>query len=128
MSNIIECRNVSKSFGEKVALDKVSVSIPEGGIFGLLGPNGAGKTTLIRIINRITIPNSGEVLFGNRPITQADVERIGYLPEERGLYRKMEVGDQAMYLAQLKGMGKSEAREALKEWFVRFGIQDWWKK
>ena len=128
MSNIIECRNVSKSFGEKVALDNVSVSIPEGGIFGLLGPNGAGKTTLIRIINRITIPNSGEVLFGNRPITQADVERIGYLPEERGLYRKMEVGDQAMYLAQLKGMGKSEAREALKEWFVRFGIQDWWKK
>ena len=128
MSNIIECRNVSKSFGEKIALDKVSVSIPEGGIFGLLGPNGAGKTTLIRIINRITIPNSGEVLFGNRPITQADVERIGYLPEERGLYRKMEVGDQAMYLAQLKGMGKSEAREALKEWFVRFGIQDWWKK
>ena len=128
MSNIIECRNVSKSFGEKVALDKVSVSIPEGGIFGLLGPNGAGKTTLIRIINRITIPNSGEVLFGNRPITQADVERIGYLPEERGLYRKMEVGDQAMYLAQLKGMGKSEAREALKEWFVRLGIQDWWKK
>lgn len=128
MSNIIECRNVSKSFGEKVALDKVSVSIPEGGIFGLLGPNGAGKTTLIRIINRITIPNSGEVLFGNRPITQADVERIGYLPEERGLYRKMEVGDQAMYLAQLKGMGKREAREALKEWFVRFGIQDWWKK
>ena len=128
MSNIIECRNVSKSFGEKVALDNVSVSIPEGGIFGLLGPNGAGKTTLIRIINRITIPNSGEVLFGNKPITQADVVRIGYLPEERGLYRKMEVGDQAMYLAQLKGMGKSEAREALKEWFVRFGIQDWWKK
>ena len=83
---------------------------------------------MIIIINRITIPNSGEVLFGNRPITQADVERIGYLPEERGLYRKMEVGDQAMYLAQLKGMGKSEAREALKEWFVRFGIQDWWKK
>ncbi|MGN1215287.1 MAG: ABC transporter ATP-binding protein [Candidatus Cryptobacteroides sp.] len=128
MSNIIECRNVSKSFGEKVALDNVSLSIPEGGIFGLLGPNGAGKTTLIRIINRITIPNNGEVLFGGRPITQADVERIGYLPEERGLYRKMEVGDQAMYLAQLKGMGKNEAREALKEWFVRFGIQDWWKK
>lgn len=126
--NIIECRNVCKNFGEKVALDNVSVSVPKGGIFGLLGPNGAGKTTLIRIINRITIPNGGEVLFDGRPITQSDVEKIGYLPEERGLYRKMEVGDQAMYLAQLKGMSAAEAREALKEWFVRFGIQDWWKK
>lgn len=126
--NIIECRNVCKNFGEKVALDNVSVSVPKGGIFGLLGPNGAGKTTLIRIINRITIPNGGEVLFDGRPITQLDVEKIGYLPEERGLYRKMEVGDQAMYLAQLKGMSAAEARKALKEWFVRFGIQDWWKK
>ncbi len=126
--NIIECRDVCKNFGEKVALDKVSVSVPKGGIFGLLGPNGAGKTTLIRIINRITIPNGGEVLFDGRPITQSDVEKIGYLPEERGLYRKMEVGDQAMYLAQLKGMSAAEARKALKEWFVRFGIQDWWKK
>lgn len=125
---IIECRNVCKNFGEKVALDNVSVSVPKGGIFGLLGPNGAGKTTLIRIINRITIPNGGEVLFDGRPITQSDVEKIGYLPEERGLYRKMEVGDQAMYLAQLKGMSAAEARKALKEWFVRFGIQDWWKK
>lgn len=126
--NIIECRNVCKNFGEKVALDNVSVSVPKGGIFGLLGPNGAGKTTLIRIINRITIPNGGEVLFDGRPITQSDVEKIGYLPEERGLYRKMEVGDQAMYLAQLKGMSAAETRKALKEWFVRFGIQDWWKK
>lgn len=126
--NIIECRNVCKNFGEKVALDNVSVSVPKGGIFGLLGPNGAGKTTLIRIINRITIPNGGEVLFDGRPITQSDVEKIGYLPEERGLYRKMEVGDQAMYLAQLKGMSAAEARKALKKWFVRFGIQDWWKK
>lgn len=126
--NIIECRNVCKNFGEKVALDNVSVSVPKGGIFGLLGPNGAGKTTLIRIINRITIPNGGEVLFDGRLITQSDVEKIGYLPEERGLYRKMEVGDQAMYLAQLKGMSAAEARKALKEWFVRFGIQDWWKK
>lgn len=126
--NIIECRNVCKNFGEKVALDNVSVSVPKGGIFGLLGPNGAGKTTLIRIINRITIPNGGEVLFDGRPITQSDVEKIGYLPEERGLYRKMEVGDQAMYLAQLKGMSAAEARKALKEGFVRFGIQDWWKK
>ena len=125
---IIECKEVCKSFGEKVALDHVSLEIPEGQIFGLLGPNGAGKTTLIRIINRITIPNSGEVLFGGRPITQRDVERIGYMPEERGLYRKMKVGDQVMYLARLKGMSSADARRELKEWFVRFGIQDWWDK
>ena len=125
---IIECREVCKSFGEKVALDHVSLEIPEGGIFGLLGPNGAGKTTLIRIINRITIPNGGEILFKGAPITQADVEKIGYMPEERGLYRKMKVGDQAMYLAQLKGMSASAAQKALKEWFIRFGIQDWWGK
>ena len=125
---IIECRDICKSFGEKVALDHVSVDIPEGGIFGLLGPNGAGKTTLIRIINRITIPNGGEVLFRGKPITQEDVEKIGYMPEERGLYRKMKVGEQAMYLAQLKGMSAGAAKAALKEWFVRFGIQDWWGK
>ena len=125
---IIECKEVCKNFGEKVALDHVSLDIPEGRIFGLLGPNGAGKTTLIRIINRITIPNSGEVLFNGRPITQRDVERIGYMPEERGLYRKMKVGDQAMYLARLKGMSAVDARKALKDWFVRFGIQDWWDK
>ena len=126
--SMIECRQVCKSFGEKVALDHVSLEIPEGGIFGLLGPNGAGKTTLIRIINRITIPNGGEVLFRGAPITQEDVEKIGYMPEERGLYRKMKVGDQAMYLAQLKGMTASAAQKALKEWFIRFGIQDWWGK
>ena len=125
---IIECKNVSKSFGEKVALDNVSVEIPKGKIFGLLGPNGAGKTTLIRIINRITIPNSGTVLFDGRPITQDDVEKIGYLPEERGLYRKMKVGEQAMYFAQLKGMTYREAQEELKKWFVRFGIESWWNK
>lgn len=125
---IIECREVCKNFGQKVALDKVSLEIPEGGIFGLLGPNGAGKTTLIRIINRITIPNSGEVLFNGSPITQKDVEKIGYMPEERGLYRKMKVGEQAMYLAQLKGMSARQAQAALKDWFVRFGIQDWWDK
>ena len=126
--SIIECKDVCKSFGEKVALDHVSLEIPEGQIFGLLGPNGAGKTTLIRIINRITIPNSGEVLFKGAPITQHDVERIGYMPEERGLYRKMKVGDQAMYLARLKGMSVADARKSLKDWFVRFGIQDWWDK
>ena len=125
---IITCTDICKNFGEKVALDHVSVDIPKGQIFGLLGPNGAGKTTLIRIINRITIPNGGTVLFDGRPITQKDVEKIGYLPEERGLYRKMEVGDQAMYLAQLKGMSYKDAQKALKEGFVRFGIQDWWKK
>ena len=125
---IIECKNVSKSFGEKVALDNVSVDIPKGKIFGLLGPNGAGKTTLIRIINRITIPNSGTVLFDGRQITQDDVEKIGYLPEERGLYRKMKVGEQAMYFAQLKGMSYREAQDELKKWFVRFGIESWWNK
>ena len=125
---LIECKNISKSFGEKVALDSVSLDIPKGKIFGLLGPNGAGKTTLIRIINRITIPNSGQVFFDGRPITQRDVERIGYLPEERGLYRKMEVGEQAMYLAQLKGMTARDAQKELKLWFEKFGIQDWWKK
>ncbi len=125
---IIECKEVCKSFGEKVALDHVSLDIPEGKIFGLLGPNGAGKTTLIRIINRITIPNSGEVFFNGAPITQDDVSRIGYMPEERGLYRKMKVGDQAMYLARLKGMTTVDARKSLKEWFIRFGIQDWWDK
>ena len=125
---LIECKEICKSFGEKVALDHVTLDIPEGKIFGLLGPNGAGKTTLIRIINRITIPGGGEVLFDGRPITQRDVERIGYLPEERGLYRKMEVGDQALYLARLKGMTARDATRELKAWFVRFGIQDWWKK
>ncbi|MDO5321298.1 MAG: ATP-binding cassette domain-containing protein [Bacteroidia bacterium] len=125
---LIECKEVCKSFGTKVALDHVSIDIPEGKIFGLLGPNGAGKTTLIRIINRISIPNSGEVLFNGRPITQKDVEKIGYMPEERGLYRKMKVGDQALYLAQLKGMSEAEAKKELKEWFVRFEIREWWDK
>ena len=125
---LIKCKDVSKSFGEKVALDNVSLDIPKGKIFGLLGPNGAGMTTLIRIINRITIPNSGSVLFNGQPITQDDVEKIGYLPEERGLYRKMKVGEQAMYFAQLKGMSVREAGNELKKWFVRFGIESWWNK
>ncbi len=125
---LIQCTDVCKAFGEKVALDHVSVDIPKGKIFGLLGPNGAGKTTLIRIINRITIPNSGSVLFDGRPITQEVVEKIGYLPEERGLYRKMKVGEQAMYLAQLKGMSARDAAAELKKWFIRFGIESWWNK
>jgi len=109
-------------------LDHVSVDIQKGKIFGLLGPNGASKTTLIRIINRITIPGSGQVLFNGNPITQDDVEKIGYLPEERGLYRKMKVGEQAMYFARLKGMSAAQASSELKKWFVRFGIQGWWNK
>ena len=125
---IIEVKNLTKTFGEKVALNNVSLEIPEGKIFGLLGPNGAGKSTLIRIINRITIASEGTVLFQGHPITEQDVARIGYLPEERGLYRKMKVGEQAMYLAQLKGMSAREAASELKKWFVRFGIQDWWGK
>ena len=125
---IIEVKNVTKHFGPKVALDDVSIDIPEGKIFGLLGPNGAGKSTLIRIINRITMATGGEVWFNGRPITDEDVAHIGYLPEERGLYRKMKVGDQAMYLAQLRGMSSRDAARALKDWFVRFGIQDWWNK
>ena len=125
---MIELRRLTKKFGDFTAVDGLSFEIKTGEFFGLLGPNGAGKTTLIRIINRITIPNGGEVFFNGHPITQGDVEKIGYLPEERGLYRKMEVGDQAMYLAQLKGLSANEARRELKQWFVRFGIQDWWKK
>ena len=125
---IIEVKHVTKHFGEKVALDDVSIDIPEGKIFGLLGPNGAGKSTLIRIINRITMATSGEIWFNGRPITDDDVAHIGYLPEERGLYRKMKVGDQAMYLAQLRGMSARDAARELKAWFVRFGIQDWWNK
>ena len=128
MAELIGCNGIVKAFGEKVALDHVSLSVPRGGIFGLLGPNGAGKTTLIRIINRIIEPDSGTVLFDGRPITGEDVAKIGYLPEERGLYRKMKVGDQAMYFARLKGMSSREASAELKKWFVKFGIQNWWGK
>ena len=126
--SLISCQHISKRFGAKTALDDVSVEIPRGQIFGLLGPNGAGKTTLIRIINRILVQNEGVVLFEGRPITREDVARIGYLPEERGLYRKMNVGDQAMYLAQLKGMSASDASAELKKWFQKFGITSWWNK
>lgn len=128
MVNLIQCNDICKSFGEKVALDHVSVSMNRGRIFGLLGPNGSGKTTLIRIINRITVPTSGTVLFDGRPITQSDVEEIGYMPEERGLYRKMKVGEQALFLARLKGMSYRDAETELKKWFVRFGIESWWNK
>ena len=125
---IITCRNITKKFGNFTALNNVSLDIPQGKIFGLLGPNGAGKTTLIRIINQITLPDSGELLFNGEPIKPSAVEHIGYLPEERGLYKKMKVGEQAIYLAKLKGMTTRQATAELKEWFVKFRIQGWWDK
>lgn len=125
---IITCSNITKKFGNFTALNSVSLDIPKGEIFGLLGPNGAGKTTLIRIINQITLPDSGELLFNGAPIRPDAVESIGYLPEERGLYKKMKVGEQAIYLARLKGMSTRQATAQLKEWFVKFGIHGWWDK
>ena len=126
--DIITCNNVVKKFNDFTALDSVSISVPKGAIYGLLGPNGAGKTTLIRIMNQITMPDSGEVLFNGNPIKQSDIAYIGYLPEERGLYKKMKVGDQALYLARLKGLSSSDATRELKQWFIKFGIQAWWNK
>lgn len=116
--SIVKCNNVVKRFNQFTALDSVSIDVPEASIFGLLGPNGAGKTTLIRIINQITVPDSGEVLFRGKAIQPSDIAYIGYLPEERGLYKKMKVGDQAMYLARLKGMSHADASRELKQWFV----------
>lgn len=126
--NVIECKGIVKQFGNFRALDDVSIAVPEGKIFGLLGPNGAGKTTLIRIINQITIPDAGTVYFNGKEAQPDDVYKIGYLPEERGLYKKMKVGEQAMYLARLKGMTSAQAEKELKKWFVKFGIQSWWGK
>ena len=120
--------NITKKFGNYTALNSVSIDIPQGKIFGLLGPNGAGKTTLIRILNRITMPDSGEIIFNGRSMEPLDVEQIGYLPEERGLYKKMKVGEQAVYLARLKGLSRSDAVRLLKEWFIKFGIEEWWNK
>jgi ABC-2 type transport system ATP-binding protein len=128
MSNIITVEHITKRFTEHTALDDVSLEIPAGSVYGLLGPNGAGKTTLIRVINRITVPDEGRILFEGKPITQQDIYRIGYLPEERGLYKKMKVGEQALFLARLKGLSRYEALVRLKEWFIRFGIEDWWDK
>lgn len=125
---MIEVHQVSKQFANHTALDGVSMVVPQGSIFGLLGPNGAGKTTLIRIINRITTPDSGWIHFEGRPMTPEDIQRIGYLPEERGLYKKMKVGEQALYFAQLRGMSHAEALSRLKAWFIKFGIQNWWDK
>ncbi len=128
MSIILEAREVTKQYAGHKALDKVSISVPEGSIFGLLGPNGAGKTTLIRIINDIIAPDSGKLLFKGKEETNKLVEQIGYLPEERGLYKKMKVGEQALYLARLKGISKKEAQRRLKIWFEKFEINSWWNK
>lgn len=128
MSNLLSVRGVSKQFAAHKALENVSIEVPRGRIFGLLGPNGAGKTTLIRIINHITLPDTGEVWFDGKPLSQEDVAQIGYLPEERGLYRKMKVGEQALYLAQLKGLSRHEAKKRLEVWFEKFQIMPWWNK
>ena len=128
MKNILEIQNVVKNYGEKVALNNVSLNIPEGSIFGLLGPNGAGKTSLIRIINQITFPDSGQILLDGEKLGPQHIKHIGYMPEERGLYKSMKVGEQALYLAQLKGLSKTEAERQLKFWFEKLDIGDWWGK
>jgi ABC-2 type transport system ATP-binding protein len=126
--NLLVAENVTKRFANHLALDSVSIAVPKGCIFGLLGPNGAGKTTLIRIINQITAPDSGQVQLNGRPLSADDVCQIGYLPEERGLYKKMKVGEKAIYLSRLKGLSRNDAIDRLKHWFVKFGIEAWWNK
>ena len=126
--NYLEIRNVSKTYGNKRVLNDISIAVPRQSIYGLLGPNGAGKTTLIRILNQITMPDSGEILLDGKPLSPNDIANIGYLPEERGLYKKMKVGEQAIYLAQLKGLSAREAEKRLRQWFVKFEIQNWWDK
>lgn len=126
--DILKVEHVSKRFAEHTALDDVSLAVPRGSIYGLLGPNGAGKTTLIRIVNRITAADTGRILLGDKEITAEDVRRIGYLPEERGLYKKMKVGEQAVFFARLKGLSRAEAVSRLKVWFRKFGIEEWWNK
>jgi ABC-2 type transport system ATP-binding protein len=125
---LFEAKNVTKQYGNQLALDNVSISVPEQCIYGLLGPNGAGKTTLIRIINQITGPDTGELFLNGKKLMPEDVQLIGYLPEERGLYKKMKVGEQALYFAQLKGLSKTEAMKRLKYWFKKLDIIDWWGK
>ncbi|SEH88910.1 ABC-2 type transport system ATP-binding protein [Paenimyroides aquimaris] len=128
MTPILEVNNVVKKYGKKTALNNVSLSIPHGSIYGLLGPNGAGKTSLIRIINQITFPDSGEILLDGEKLSPKHVQHIGYMPEERGLYKSMKVGEQALYLAQLKGISKDQAKKQLKYWFEKLEIGDWWNK
>lgn len=128
MSNLLEVNNIVKQYGDYVALNEVSLSVPKGSIYGLLGPNGAGKTSLIRIINQITLPDSGEIILDGEKLQPKHVQYIGYLPEERGLYKSMKVGEQCLYLAQMKGLTKAEAKKQLDYWFDRLGIQGWWNK
>ncbi len=127
-NNILTAIDIDKQYGETKVLDHISIDVPQGSVYGLLGPNGAGKTTLIRIINQITAPDKGEVLFMGRRLQRNDTAQIGYLPEERGLYRKMKVGEQVLYLARLKGLSKAEAYERVRYWFERFEIQSWWNR
>lgn len=128
MNHILVANKVSKRYGDHTALQNVSIEIPKNSIYGLLGPNGAGKTTLIRIINQITYPDQGAVFFEGEPLKSEHIAQIGYLPEERGLYKSMKVGEQALYLAQLKGLSKNDAKQRLKYWFDRLDIGDWWNK
>ena len=128
MQKLLEARSVSKNYGDFTALNDVSIAVEKGSIFGLLGPNGAGKTTLIRIINQITMPDKGQVFLDGEPLQRHHIQNIGYLPEERGLYKTMKVGEQALYLAQLKGLSKAEAKKRLLFWFERLEIGDWWNK
>ena len=128
MSNLLEVNKIVKQYGDYVALNEVSLSVPKGSIYGLLGPNGAGKTSLIRIINQITLPDSGEIILDGEKLQPKHVQYIGYLPEERGLYKSMKVGEQCLYLAQMKGLTKVEAKKQLDYWFDRLGIQGWWNK
>ena len=125
---LLNIENVTKRYSAHTALSDVSLEVPEGSIYGLLGPNGAGKTTLIRVINRITLPDTGRVIFNGHAITDQDIYNIGYLPEERGLYKKMKVGEQAIFFARLKGLSRQEAIVRLKEWFIRLGIESWWNR
>lgn len=127
-NNILKAEHIVKTFTKHTALDDVTIEVPRGKVYGLLGPNGAGKTTLIRIINHITAPDSGIVTFNGHQLTEADVANIGYLPEERGLYKKMKVGDQAIFFARLKGLSKQDATKSLKEWFERLEISSWWDR
>ncbi|WP_338409629.1 ABC transporter ATP-binding protein [uncultured Flavobacterium sp.] len=128
MNSILEVQNVTKQFGDYKALNNVSFTIPQGSIYGLLGPNGAGKTTLIRIINQITMPDSGDIFLDGKKLKPSDIQHIGYMPEERGLYKTMKVGEQCLYLAQLKGLSKQEAQKQLKYWFEKLEIEGWWNK
>lgn len=128
MHSILEVKNVVKKYGDKTALNNVSLAIPKGSVFGLLGPNGAGKTSLIRIINQITFPDGGDILLDGEKLGPQHIRHIGYMPEERGLYKTMKVGEQALYLAQLKGISKEEAKKQLQYWFEKLEISDWWNK